>query len=174
MINGDTFTAPVVNIMVDTPYFTGRFNALSVEKPVYDIVVENIPGARNANDPDRNWRSNLELKEKVRKTAEGKMLHERSEMEQDRSEMGQERSEMEQERSEMEQERSEMEQERGEMERWRAVEEEEFHRELERQRRIYLEQPALESETRFERRIADDIKTEVTYHNTGLKTDYNT
>ena len=44
MINGDTFTAPVVNIMVDTPYFTGRFNALSVEKPVYDIVMGNIPG----------------------------------------------------------------------------------------------------------------------------------
>ena len=39
MINGDTFTAPVVHIMVDKPYFTGQFNALSVEKPVYDIVV---------------------------------------------------------------------------------------------------------------------------------------
>ena len=63
MINGDTFTAPVVNIMVDTPYFTGRFNALSVEKPVYDIVLGNIPGARNANDPDINWRPNVELKE---------------------------------------------------------------------------------------------------------------
>ena len=56
MINGDIFTVPVVNIIVDTPNFTGRFNALSVEKPVYDIVVENIPGARDANDPDINWR----------------------------------------------------------------------------------------------------------------------
>ena len=63
MINGDTFTAPVVNIMVDTPYFTGQFNALAVEKPVKDIVVGNIPGARDANDPDINWRSNVELKE---------------------------------------------------------------------------------------------------------------
>ena len=59
MINGDTFTAPVVNIMVDTLYFIGRFNALSVEKPVYDIVVGNIPGARDANDPDINWRRNV-------------------------------------------------------------------------------------------------------------------
>ena len=58
MINGDTFTGPVVNIMVDTPYGTGRFNALSVEKPLYDILVGNIPGARNANDPDINWRLN--------------------------------------------------------------------------------------------------------------------
>ena len=63
MINGDTFTAPVVHIMVDTPYFTGQFNALSVEKPVYGIVVGNIPGARDANDPDINWRPNVELKE---------------------------------------------------------------------------------------------------------------
>ena len=44
---------------------------------MYVIVVGNIPGARNANDPDRNWRSNVELKEKVGKTAEGKMLHEK-------------------------------------------------------------------------------------------------
>ena len=50
MINGDTFTAPVVHIMFDTPYFTCQFNALSEEKPVYDIVI----GARDANDPDIN------------------------------------------------------------------------------------------------------------------------
>ena len=60
MINGDTFTVPVVHIMVDTPNFTGRFNALSVEKPVYDIVVGNIPGARDANDPDINWGPNVD------------------------------------------------------------------------------------------------------------------
>ncbi len=63
MIKGDPFTAPVVHIMVDTPYFTGQFNALSVEKPVYDIVVGNIPGTRDANDPDIYWRPNVELKE---------------------------------------------------------------------------------------------------------------
>ena len=63
MIIGDTFTAPVVRIMVDTPYFTGQYNALSVEKPVYDIVVGNISGARDANDPDINWRPNVDLKE---------------------------------------------------------------------------------------------------------------
>ena len=77
MIIGNTFTAPVVHIMVDTPFFTGQFNALAVEKPVYDIVVGNIPVARNANDPDRNWRSNVELKEKIGKTTEGHMLHEK-------------------------------------------------------------------------------------------------
>ena len=112
--------------------------------------------------------------ERLEEQERSEMEQERSEMEQERSEMEQERSEMEQERSEMEQERSEMEQERSGMERGRAIEVKEFHKEVERQRRIYLEQPALESETRFERRSADDIETEVTYHNTRLKTDYNT
>ena len=65
MINGDTFTAPVVNIMVDTPYFTGWLNALSVEKPVYDIVVGNIPGARDANDPDVNWRPDVDTSDDI-------------------------------------------------------------------------------------------------------------
>ena len=119
-------------------------------------------------------RSEMEQERSEMEQERSEMEQERSEMEQERSEMEQERSEMEQERSEMEQKRSEMEQERSEMERERAIEEKEFHKEVERQRRIYLGQPALESETRFERRSADDIKTEVTYHNTGLKTDYNT
>ena len=119
-------------------------------------------------------RSEMEQERSEMQQERSEMEQERSEMEQERSEMEQERSEIEQERSEMEQERSEMEQERSEMERGRAIEEEEFHRKAERQRRIYMEHPALESETRFERRSADDIKTEVTYHNTGLKTDYNT
>ena len=60
-----------------------------------------------------------------------------------------------------------MEQERNDMEHGRAIEEEEFYWEVERQRQIHVEQPALESETRFERRNADDFKTEVTDHHIG-------
>ena len=61
-----------------------------------------------------------------------------------------------------------MEQERDDMEHGRAIEEEEFsYREVERQRQIHVEQPALESETRFERRNADGFKTEVTDHHLG-------
>ena len=47
------------------PYFTGPFNALSVEKPVYDIVVGNTPGARDANDPDVNWRPNVDTSDGI-------------------------------------------------------------------------------------------------------------
>ena len=61
-----------------------------------------------------------------------------------------------------------MEQERNNMEHGRAIEEEEFYREVERQQRqIHVVQPALESETRFERRNADGFKTEVADHHIG-------
>ena len=60
-----------------------------------------------------------------------------------------------------------MEQERNDMEHGRAIEEEELYREVERQRHIHVEQPALETETRFECRNADDFKTEVTDHHIG-------
>ena len=53
------------------------------------------------------------------------------------------------------------------MEHGRAIEEEAFYIEVERQRQIHVEQPALESETRFERRNADGFKTEVTDHHIG-------
>ena len=64
----------------------------------------------------------------------------------------------------------------------RAIEEEEFHREVERQRRIYLEQPVLESETRIKanvtdhntRLVTDHNTRHVTEHNTGLVTDHHT
>ena len=60
-----------------------------------------------------------------------------------------------------------MEQERNDMEHGRAIEEEELYREVERQRHIHVEQPASESETRFERRNADGFKTEATDHHIG-------
>ena len=60
-----------------------------------------------------------------------------------------------------------MEQERNDTEHGRAIEEAEFYSEVERQRQIHVEQPALESETRFECRNADGIKTDVTDHHIG-------
>ena len=75
--------------------------------------------------------------------------------------------EAEHEKTDEEDGRLMMEQERNSMEHGRAIEEEDFHREVERQRQIHVEQPALESETRFERRNADGFKTDVTDHHIG-------
>ena len=50
IINGEVFQAPVVNIRVDTPYYTDELQALSIENPVYALVMGNIPGARDATE----------------------------------------------------------------------------------------------------------------------------
>ncbi|XP_041466400.1 uncharacterized protein LOC121416935 [Lytechinus variegatus] len=42
-------------IDIDTPYFKGKVEALCVPTPVYDLVLGNIPGARQPADPDGDW-----------------------------------------------------------------------------------------------------------------------
>ena len=60
-----------------------------------------------------------------------------------------------------------VEQERNNMEHGRAIKAEEFYLKVERQRQIHVEQPALESETRFEGRNADGFKMDVTDRHIG-------
>jgi hypothetical protein len=46
----------MAQIDIDTPYFTGRsVEAMVMKSPVYDLVVGNIPGARKADDPIKDW-----------------------------------------------------------------------------------------------------------------------
>lgn len=44
-------------IDIDTPFFTGKVTALCMKEPVYDLIIGNIPEARNQSDPDPTWRS---------------------------------------------------------------------------------------------------------------------
>ena len=55
LVDGTVRKFPVASIFVDTPYFTGHVDALCAERPVYDLVVGNIPNVRDASDPDHNW-----------------------------------------------------------------------------------------------------------------------
>ena len=43
--------APIAEIKVDTPYHTGATQAICLRDPLFDLVIENIPGARNPDDP---------------------------------------------------------------------------------------------------------------------------
>ena len=45
----------VAMIQVDTPYLTGRVEALCMENPVYDLVIGNIKGVRSVENPDLKW-----------------------------------------------------------------------------------------------------------------------
>ncbi|KAL1438050.1 hypothetical protein MTO96_048414 [Rhipicephalus appendiculatus] len=42
-------------IWIHTPYFVGDVTALCMTSPIYDRVLGNIPGAREAHEPDPNW-----------------------------------------------------------------------------------------------------------------------
>ena len=43
--------APIAEIKVDTPYYTGVTQAICLRDPLFDLVIGNIPGARNPDDP---------------------------------------------------------------------------------------------------------------------------
>src|SRR5678815_5192203 len=51
LIDNTIRDAPVVDIDVDTPYYTGRTEAIALDDAIYDLIIGNIPGARSAEDP---------------------------------------------------------------------------------------------------------------------------
>ncbi|KAM7288160.1 uncharacterized protein ISCGN_031849 [Ixodes scapularis] len=54
---------PEAEIMVRTPYYTGKLTAKCVNDPLYDLVLGNVPLVRDANDPDPNWSLNVKMRE---------------------------------------------------------------------------------------------------------------
>ena len=55
LADGTISTLPVAIINLDTPYFTGRVEAVCMTKPVYDVLLGNIKGATNPGEPNLNW-----------------------------------------------------------------------------------------------------------------------
>ena len=47
---------PIAKIEVDTPYYVGEVEALCVQKPVTDLIIANITEAREADNPDSEWK----------------------------------------------------------------------------------------------------------------------
>ena len=44
--------APIAKIQVDTPYYVGEVEALCGQEPVADLIIGNITGSREADNPD--------------------------------------------------------------------------------------------------------------------------
>lgn len=55
LIDGTKLPAPVANVFIDTPYYTGNVEAGCMNNPVYDLVLGNIEGARLPGEPDPQW-----------------------------------------------------------------------------------------------------------------------
>ena len=45
--------APIAKIRVDTPYHVGEVNALCFREPICELIIGNISGAREPNDPNQ-------------------------------------------------------------------------------------------------------------------------
>ena len=52
LIDGTVRTFPLAAVYINTPYYTGNVTCICMDKPVYDIIVGNIVGARDAKDPE--------------------------------------------------------------------------------------------------------------------------
>ena len=46
---------PIAIIDIDTPYFAGKTEAMCMSDPIFELIVGNIPGARAANDENKEW-----------------------------------------------------------------------------------------------------------------------
>ena len=55
MVDYSSRVVPKVKVSIDTPYYKGEVLALCVEKPLVGLIIGNIPGARERNNPDINW-----------------------------------------------------------------------------------------------------------------------
>ena len=55
MMDGRVIEVPVVTKTVDTQYYTGIVEGVAMDSPVYDLVIGNLLGARNQEDPDTSW-----------------------------------------------------------------------------------------------------------------------
>ena len=55
LIDGSVKQFPVAKVVVDSPFYVGEIEALCMPNSLCDVVIGNISGAREPNDPDLKW-----------------------------------------------------------------------------------------------------------------------
>ena len=71
MVDYSSWVVPEVKVSIDTPYYKGDVLALCVEKPLVGLIIGNIPGARERNNPDINWVPALAVQTRAQAKREG-------------------------------------------------------------------------------------------------------
>ena len=71
MVYYSSRVVPEVKVSIDTPYYKGEVLALCVEKPLVGLIIGNIPGARERNNPDINWIPALAVQTRAQAKREG-------------------------------------------------------------------------------------------------------
>ena len=60
-----------MKVSIDTPHYKGEVLALCVIKPLVGLIIGNIPGARERNNPDINWVPALAVQTRAQAQREG-------------------------------------------------------------------------------------------------------
>ena len=81
LIDGTVKKVPIAKVHIDTPFFVGETDAMVMESPIYPLVVGNILGARDVNDPDPEWHCVREETKQVKEKTETVALMTRSQAE---------------------------------------------------------------------------------------------
>ena len=71
MVDYSSRVVPEVKVSIDTPYYKGEVLALCVEKPLVGLIIGNIPGARERNNPDINRVPALAVQTRAQAKREG-------------------------------------------------------------------------------------------------------
>ena len=71
MVDYSSRVVPEVKVSIDTPYYKGEVLALCVETPLVGLIIGNIPGARERNNPDINWVPALAVQTRAQAKREG-------------------------------------------------------------------------------------------------------
>ena len=68
--------SPMARMKVDTPFYVGEVEALCLKDPLFDLIIGNVPGAREPSDPNPEWglEADVVTREKVRENKETKPL----------------------------------------------------------------------------------------------------
>ena len=57
LIDGTIRRTPVAEIFIETPFYSGPTTAVCMKNPIYDVIIGNIRGARDATNPQQTLQS---------------------------------------------------------------------------------------------------------------------
>ena len=52
LIDGTVQKFPTARVNMKTPYYKGELEAMCMKTPIYDLVIGNVPGSRELEEPD--------------------------------------------------------------------------------------------------------------------------
>ena len=71
LIDNTAGKVPIARIPVDTPYLKGEGEAQCLSDPIYNLIIGNVPGAREAKNPDPSWQeASAVITSKARKSGQ--------------------------------------------------------------------------------------------------------